>query len=73
MLRIYDLEGYRDRKFNSVEEIEEEARENLKKAEELAKTSKKAMIGRVWMKRPDKDNDHIDFFSTSFFASKNQQ
>ena len=32
LLRVYDLEGYKDMKFNSLEDIKKEAQENFQKA-----------------------------------------
>ena len=70
LLRIYDLEGYKDRKFNSIEEIEQEATENQEKGREMAKTQKKQLIGGVWMKRSEKAENNHDCFSISFFNQK---
>ena len=70
LLRIYDLEGYKDRKFTSLEEIEQEASENREKGREMAKTQKKQLIGGVWMKRAEKAENSNECFSISFFNQK---
>ena len=73
LLRIYDLEGYKDRQFGSLEEIKQEAAENLAKAKELAKSSnKKHLVGGVWMKRPEKTLDVLSSFASSFFKKQDK-
>ena len=48
MLKVYDLDPYKQRKFKSAEEIQAEARKNLDQAVRLNQK-----VGGIWFNRKD--------------------